>query len=112
MWRLIFLSLWFVSPRTSQLSSRFVSLRFVSPRTVSPQLKRFHFTENKMGSPFNLIFYCNDSLMAVQLSKECFTIVDSLNAIFSDYMEESEINRLTRQPVNKKVKVSPELFSM
>jgi thiamine biosynthesis lipoprotein len=65
-----------------------------------------------MGSPFNLIFYCDDSLRAIQLSKECFEIVDSLNAIFSDYMTESEINRLSRQPVNKKIKVSGELFSM
>jgi thiamine biosynthesis lipoprotein len=65
-----------------------------------------------MGSPFNLIFYCDDSLRAVELSKECFTIVDSLNTIFSDYMAESEINRLTSQPVNKKIKVSAELFSM
>jgi thiamine biosynthesis lipoprotein len=108
MWRLIFLS-WLVSPPTSQLQ---LSFRFVSSRTDQPQLNRFHFTENKMGSPFNLIFYCDDSLRAVKLSKECFAIVDSLNAIFSDYMEESEINRLTRQPVNKKIKVSPELFSM
>ncbi|TMI72662.1 MAG: FAD:protein FMN transferase [Bacteroidetes bacterium] len=108
MWRLIFLS-WLVSPPTSHPQ---LSFRFVSPRTVSPQLKRFHFTENKMGSPFNLIFYCDDSLRAVQLSKECFTIVDSLNAIFSDYMEESEINRLSKQPASKKVKVSAELFSM
>jgi thiamine biosynthesis lipoprotein len=89
-----------------------VSFRFVSSRTDQPQLQRYHFTENKMGSPFNLIFYCDDSLRAVELSKECFTIVDSLNTIFSDYLAESEINRLTSQPVNKKVKVSAELFSM
>jgi thiamine biosynthesis lipoprotein len=97
---------WFVSSRTSHSSSQFVS------RTDQPHLTRFHFTENKMGSPFNLIFYCDDSVRAAQLSKECFAIVDSLNTILSDYVMESEINRLTREGLNKKIKVSSELCSM
>lgn len=92
MWRLIFLLLF--------------------PVTVSAQLKRFQFTENKMGSTFSLIFYCDDSIKASALSKECFAIVDSMNNIFSDYAATSEVGRLTSIPIIKNQTVSDELFEM
>lgn len=57
------------------------------------QPKRFQFTENKMASPFTILFYHADSLEAVRIAREGFTIVDSLAAIFTDYEEESELNR-------------------
>ena len=63
------------------------------PFTLSAQLKRFEFSENKMGSPFNIIFYHTDSAEAASLAKECFLIVDSLNNIFSDYSSESEVRQ-------------------
>ncbi len=49
-----------------------------------------------MGSPFNLIFYATDSANAAHLATASFRLVDSFNTIFSDYMEESELNRLSR----------------
>jgi len=82
------------------------------PLTVSAQLKRFQFSENKMGSPFNLVFYHTDSAEAVWLAKECFLIVDSLNNIFSDYSSESEVGRLALQKNLTDIKVSDKLFSM
>src|SRR5262245_29055987 len=81
------------------------------PFVCSAQLKRFRFTENKMGSPFNLVFYVTDSAQALAISKECFAIVDSLNNIFSDYSLTSEVGRLAQQPVGDH-KISDELFSM
>ena len=92
MWRLIFLLLF--------------------PFTVSAQLKRFQFSENKMGSPFNLIFYHPDSAEAVSIAKECFALVDSLNNIFSDYSSESEVGKLALQKNQTDIKVSDELFAM
>src|SRR4030095_13896215 len=92
MWRLIFLLL--------------------SPFTLSAQLKRFQFSENKMGSPFNLIFYHTDSSEAVIIAKECFSIVDSLNNIFSDYSSESEVGKLALQTNQNDIKVSDEFFAM
>ena len=92
MWRLIFLLLF--------------------PVTVSAQLKRFQFTENKMGSTFSMIFYCDDSIKASALSKECFAMVDSMNIIFSDYATTSEVGRLASMPIVKDQKVSDELFEM
>ena len=82
------------------------------PITISAQLKRFQFSENKMGSPFSLIFYHSDSAEAISLAKECFSIVDSLNNIFSDFTETSEVGQLTQlEPLQQK-KVQAELFAM
>jgi thiamine biosynthesis lipoprotein len=84
----------------------------IFPFTVSAQLKRFQFSENKMGSPFKIIFYHTDSTEATQFAKECFLMVDSLNNIFSDYSATSEVGRLTMQPAGKDLVVSNELFEM
>jgi thiamine biosynthesis lipoprotein len=78
------------------------------PFTLSAQLKRFQFTENKMGSPFSIILYHTDSAEAVRFAGECFLLVDSLNTIFSDYNRTSEAARLTQQPQV----VSDELMNM
>lgn len=82
------------------------------PFSLSAQLKRFQFSENKMGSPLNVIFYYSDSATAVQYAKECFLIVDSLNNIFSDYNTTSEIGKLALQTTGKEQKVSTELLQM
>lgn len=85
---------------------------FLLPFTVSAQLKRFEFTENKMGSSFTIIFYCEDSIKANALSKECFELVDRYNTIFSDYSSASEIGKLASIKIVKDEKVSDELFEL
>ena len=82
------------------------------PFTISAQLKRFQFSENKMGSSFNIIFYHADSIEAASISKECFALVDSVNNIFSDYSSASEVGRLASMPLVKGQKVSYELYKM
>jgi FAD:protein FMN transferase len=82
------------------------------PVCLSAQLTRFEFSQNKMGSPFHLIFYHTDSAEATFLAKECFSIVDSLNAVFSDYDPKSEIGTLALQPIYTRLPVSEELFAM
>jgi len=82
------------------------------PFALSAQLNRFEFSQNKMGSPFNLIFYCTDSAQAKKIAGECFSIVDSLNTIFSDYTSESETGKLALQTGNGSLQVSDELFEM
>jgi thiamine biosynthesis lipoprotein len=88
------------------------------PGLLSAQLKRFHFSQAKMGSPFNLIFYHSDSLQAVQLANKCFSIIDSLNEIFSDYPQDSandpgsEIRQLQTTATKQPQKVSEELYNM
>lgn len=83
------------------LLSRYHFLLILSLLTVfssSGQLQRFRFSANKMGSPFNLVFYCSDSSRALSLSKQCFALVDSLNAVFSDYDSTSELSRICQSP--------------
>jgi thiamine biosynthesis lipoprotein len=65
-----------------------------------------------MGSSFGIIFYHTDAAEAVDIAKECFSIVDSLNTIFSDYNSESEIGKLALQINQIDIKVSDELFAM
>lgn len=62
--------------------------------TGHAQLQRFSFTQPKMGSPFTIIFYADDSTKANSTALHCFTLVDDLVNIFSDYIDSSELNRL------------------
>lgn len=69
------------------------------------QSRRFSFTTQKMASPFTIILYAEDSAIARQRATESFSLVDSLVNIFSDYIDSSELNRLsaragTKQPMN------------
>jgi thiamine biosynthesis lipoprotein len=59
-----------------------------------PQQSRFEFTAAKMGSPFRIILYEYDSLMATHIAQQSFNLVDSLAYIFSDYIDSSELNRV------------------
>lgn len=78
------------------------------------QLQRFSFTESKMGSPFTIIFYSDDSTEAYQLAKQSFILVDSLVFIYSDYMDSSELSKLSAAAGQdtKPVVLSPALFDI
>ncbi len=82
--------------------------------TVKAQLKRYVFTESKMGSPFTIIMYCTDSLQAVELAGRSYKLVDSFNNIFSDYNNSSELMQLnaTAGLNADPVKVSPALLDI
>ena len=58
------------------------------------QENRYTFAQQKMGSPFHLVIFCGDSSKATQLANASFLLIDSLNNIFSDYLPQSELNRL------------------
>lgn len=71
-------------------------------QVVSAQTKsawnRYEFTHPQMGTIFRLIFYAQtDSVTAAVWAKDAFDAVDSLNASMSDYLPESELNRLSKQ---------------
>jgi thiamine biosynthesis lipoprotein len=48
-----------------------------------------------MGSPFNIVMYSNDSMRASHLAKQSFNLVDSFVFIFSDYIDSSELSKLS-----------------
>jgi len=76
------------------------------------QPTKFHFTEQKMGSPFNIVFLEKDSLLAASLANECFLLVDSLVAILSDYDSTSELNKLNASAGNGPMQVSTVLLDI
>jgi thiamine biosynthesis lipoprotein len=81
---------------------------------IVAQQKRFSFTESKMGSPFSIIFYCNDSAEASRIAKQSFALTDSFVAIFSDYIDSSELSKLGASAAANAlpVKVSPALWDI
>ena len=81
---------------------------------LTAQQQRFSFMQPKMASPFNIIFYADDSLKASTLAQQCFSLVDSFVFIFSDYIDSSELMKLSNSSgiKAKPVKVSPALFDI
>lgn len=55
------------------------------PSISFAQLRRVQITLPKMGSPFTVVAYHSDSVYALQKIGEAFKLVDSLNALYSDY---------------------------
>ncbi len=96
----------------------FVSVCFVTfllPGLViaQPDMSRFSFRRGLMGTQFNVIFYAPDSLTAQRVNGAVSARMDSLNQIMSDYMDGSEINRLSKTAGSGKwVPVSAELFDV
>lgn len=74
-------------------------------------LQRYEFSHPQMGTIFRLVFYTDqDSVAAAAVAARVFGRVDTLNAIFSDYLPESELNLLSDRAGNPEpVPVSAEL---
>jgi len=83
------------------------------PLTISAQQQRYKFTQPKMGSYFTVIFYDKDSSHAKIIADSCFAIVDSLNEIYSDYLPDSELNKLCATAGKQQwISVSSALFDI
>ena len=77
------------------------------------QSKKHTFSQPKMGSLLNITLYSNDSTKASQIATEAYKIADSLNLIYSDYLENSELNLLSKKSgTNEFTKVSPALWDL
>lgn len=80
---------------------------------ANAQQKRFSFSKYKMGSPFQISLYAPDSTTANKLANASYALVDSLNQIFSDYIDSSELNLLCATAGKDSfVKVSPALYDI
>lgn len=76
-------------------------------------LQRFAFRRGLMGTQFNLIFHAPDSLTAERANAAVSARMDSLNQIMSDYLDGSEINRLSATSGSGQwIPVSAELFDV
>lgn len=85
-------------------------------QTVNAQsnFRRYTYTHPQMGTVFKLVFYTDkDSSFANNIAAQVFIRVDSLNAVFSDYLPESELSRLSdKAGSGEKVKVSADLWKI
>lgn len=75
--------------------------------------QRFTFRRGLMGTQFTLTLYASDSLAANRANVAVSARMDSLNQIMSDYLDGSEINRLSETAGSGRwVPVSAELFDV
>jgi FAD:protein FMN transferase len=88
-----------------------LALLFSNP--LFAQTHRYTFEKGMMGSPFKLVFYAANDSIAQVAANRAFARVAELNEIMSDYLDGSEINRLSAQSGSGKwVKVSKDLFDI
>ncbi len=80
--------------------------------TVCGQKKKYHFSANKMGSPFTITMVCDDSLKASKLAETSLLLVDSLVKILSDYDSTSELSRLSANAGKGALPVSSTMWNI
>nr|MCU0338519.1 FAD:protein FMN transferase [Spirosomataceae bacterium] len=56
---------------------------------------RYTYTRGAMGSEFNLVFYAPSDSVAKAASDSVFQRIEYLNRVLSDYLDGSEVNRLS-----------------
>ena len=77
------------------------------------QYQKYTFQRPKMGSPFIIVAYAEDSIALSKAVEKAYQRVDTLNDIFSDYLETSEISLLCKNStVGVWQKVSPDLLKI
>jgi len=87
-------------------------ITFLSTQALYAQQK-FVFEQPKMGSPFTISIFAKDSAKAAQAATVAFHCADSLNQIFSDYLDSSELNHLNATSgQNRYVPVSTAMFDI
>lgn len=76
-------------------------------------LERYQFRSNHMGSQFTVILYCGSEEEAERVSAGAFELIEQINRVMSDYLPESELNRLSATSgTNRMVNVSDPLFEI
>ena len=76
-------------------------------------LHRYTFQRGLMGTEFTVVLYALDSLTAQRANATVNARMDSLNQSMSDYLDGSEINRLSATSgTGQWVRVSPDLFNV
>ena len=73
------------------------TLTFVTLARAADDLKRFEFSEQKMGVPVSVILYASSAEKAEEAIDAVWKRFDELDAILSDWNPESEIIRVCRE---------------
>ncbi|HWK07571.1 MAG TPA: FAD:protein FMN transferase [Puia sp.] len=84
-----------------------------NPTNAQQQPQKFIFERPEMGSPFTITIEAADSMAASIAADAAFRRADTLNGILSDYIDSSEINRLSATSGQGRfVRVSDPLFDI
>lgn len=91
----------------------FLILGYLPFSAQAQSLERYEFESVHMGTTFRIAFYASDDSLAKAASDHAFGKVEDLNAILSDYKEDSELNRLSNQSGSSRwISVSDPLFQV
>jgi FAD:protein FMN transferase len=86
---------------------------YISPIQHQITIRPFTFRRGLMGTTFTVTLYAPDSLTAQRTYETVSARMDTLNLIMSDYLDGSELNRLSATSgQNRWVRVSPTLFDV
>lgn len=66
------------------------------PSASPPALERFEYEEVQMGVGFKVVLYAGDRSAANRAARKALDRVAELNQLLSDYVDESELNKLCR----------------
>jgi thiamine biosynthesis lipoprotein len=81
--------------------------------TYAQPLRRYTFDRGLFGTEFRQIFYAPNDSIAQRVRRAVDARMDSLNVVMSDYLDGSEINRLSATAGSGQwVSVSPALFDV
>jgi thiamine biosynthesis lipoprotein len=76
-----------------------------------PPLSRFEFEQPQMGIPFRIVLYAPDAATAEKAANAAYARVRALNAILSDYEDDSELVKVTQSAgQGRGVQVSEDLW--
>jgi thiamine biosynthesis lipoprotein len=82
------------------------------PSFIAPN-HRHTFAHPQMGTLFRIVAYTPDSTLARTAAAAAFVRIDELNQILSDYLPDSELNRLSATAgTGQEVRVSPDLWQV
>jgi FAD:protein FMN transferase len=95
------------------LALSFSSCLLFSGLLAAQELERYTFQSFHMGTQFRVVLYAESETLAEAASEAAFARVEELNEMMSDYIEDSELNRLSRTSGSgAAVRVSDELFEV
>ena len=86
-------------------------LFFILDSAAAQTLNRYEFSERHMGSDFGIILYAESDSIANVASDSAYARIEELNGVMSDYMADSELNRLSHTSGSgERVKLSRDLY--
>lgn len=86
-----------------------IALRLAAA-SPGPSLSRFEFSEPHMGTTFTVVVHAADAGQAARASGVAFARIAELDALLTDYREDSEAMRVAREAVGRPVPVSDDLY--